>query len=188
MLEQKFDTINKNIRRLFKPRSRLDQHKKRIHTGIKCEYCGRANFEGDRLCCTICDNYNLCSECFSLSHCSKEHSIEHPCLLMVHPSENAASKECCSNAKLADMFEFYKDHDFNIVCNCCESKVMGIYFKCNKCYCTYLCYDCWLNKKQVTCFNDDDPHQMLVYRSKRLEKFDYKVERFFFFCFWESFC
>lgn len=180
MFEDTLDTFNKNVRRLFKSRSvRHDQHKKRIHTGIRCEVCGRANFEGDRLCCTICNNYNLCAECFSLSHCSKQHSIEHPCLLMVHPVENATTVETMRSSaltvKLADMVDFYKDHDFNIVCNCCEKKVMGIYFKCNKCYCTYLCYECWAGKKQSTCFNSSDPHQMLVYRSKRIEKFDYKV-------------
>lgn len=172
MLEEALDNFNKGVRRLFKSRSvRLDLHRKRIHLGITCDYCGKVNFEGDRLCCTICDNYNLCSECFCLKNCNKQHTIDHPCLLLVHPSDNAPF----SSAKLRDLADFYKDHDFNIVCNCCEKKIYGIYLKCNKCYCTYLCLECWGEKKQSECCNADEPHQMIVYKAKRLEKFDYKV-------------
>ena len=173
MFEDTLDTFNKNFRRIFKSRSvRLDFLRKRIHTGVKCDYCGRANFEGDRLCCTICNNHNLCSECFSLGNCNKDHLVEHPCVLIVHPVENPGAV----TFRLPDLVDFYKDHDFNIVCNCCEKKIMGVYFKCNKCYCTYLCHDCWSGKKQASCFEPEEPHQMIVYKSKRLEKFDYKVK------------
>lgn len=205
-LENTFETFNKSMRRIFRSRAvRVDALKKRIHKGVTCDQCGRENFEGDRLCCTICDNYNLCSECFCLSghSCchddhshsddqesnastsltssssssssaseSRRHSIDHPCLLVVHPVENSSS---CPMPKLTELVDFYKDHDFNIVCNCCEKKIIGVYFKCNKCYCTYLCYECWEGKKQHACFDSREPHQMIVFKSKRLEKYDYKV-------------
>lgn len=211
MLEDALDNLNKNFRKIFKYKTiRVENLKKRIHHGIKCDYCNRVNFEGDRLCCTICDNYNLCAECFALKNVNKSHNVSHPCLLMVHPhtghvgplevesrsdqgsvsssqaSESGSSSTktstatstndlCCARSKsvrfddfkLNNLINAYKDVDFNIMCNVCEKKIFGVYLKCNKCYCTYVCIGCWETKKH------DNSHQMIVYKSFRLEKFDY---------------
>ena len=37
----------------------------KIHKGINCSNCQRSNIKFERFHCLECDNYNLCSECFS---------------------------------------------------------------------------------------------------------------------------
>jgi hypothetical protein len=34
------------------------------HKSIKCDKCGSKNFEGIRYSCNMCDNYDLCENCF----------------------------------------------------------------------------------------------------------------------------
>ena len=46
----------------------------KIHKGINCNNCERKNIKGERFHCLICEDYNLCIECFNLGIHRKFHN------------------------------------------------------------------------------------------------------------------
>lgn len=44
-----------------------------VHHGISCRGCSTINFAGTRYKCMICNNYDLCSECFTASSAHRQH-------------------------------------------------------------------------------------------------------------------
>lgn len=120
-ISQNFKSIRRNS-----DYSVLDANIRRQHVGIKCNTCGNKDFYGDRFCCTVCPNYNLCSECFCTDSCSKKHELSHPCLMLTYPPERTNPELL----KLENLMEKYSEKDFNISCDHCEQRVLGeIYFE-----------------------------------------------------------
>lgn len=64
MCRQKWneDTLKKQIVKNMVHKQNLKSHK-----GINCNNCERKNIKGERFHCLICENYNLCVECFNLN-------------------------------------------------------------------------------------------------------------------------
>ena len=48
----------------------------KTHKGISCKNCDRKNIKGERFHCLLCDDYNLCIECFNLGIHKDFHSKE----------------------------------------------------------------------------------------------------------------
>mmetsp|Transcript_853 Transcript_853/g.2927 ORF Transcript_853/g.2927 Transcript_853/m.2927 type:complete len:816 (-) Transcript_853:2712-5159(-) len=46
------------------------------HTGIKCDACSTIPIQGERFKCTICADYNLCSNCFHYKSIHTQHSFD----------------------------------------------------------------------------------------------------------------
>ena len=44
-----------------------------VHHGISCRACSTMNFAGTRYKCMICNNYDLCSECFTAGSAHRQH-------------------------------------------------------------------------------------------------------------------
>ena len=44
-----------------------------VHHGISCRGCSTINFAGTRYKCMICNNYDLCSECFTAGSAHRQH-------------------------------------------------------------------------------------------------------------------
>jgi len=47
------------------------------HIGITCDVCGHLDFQGIRVKCQICQNYDLCGNCYQSEKCSLQHTTEH---------------------------------------------------------------------------------------------------------------
>jgi len=59
-----------------------------VHSNVTCDNCSRYPIVGARYKCTVCINYDLCSNCEALG----THDITHPLLKIVHPA-NSESQE-----------------------------------------------------------------------------------------------
>lgn len=132
---------------------------KRQHIGVQCDSCGVKDIIGDRFCCTICPNHNLCSECFCSKKIGKKHEINHPCILIVHPETSQTSH------RLETLVQENSMKDFNICCDLCDDEIKGVYIKCNGCYCVFMCLKC-------SKIHDKD-HAQILYKTVRLEKFHF---------------
>lgn len=132
----------------------------RSHLNVKCDYCKRPDIQGDRYCCTVCDNYNLCCECFCLNHINKSHEYNHPCVQLSYPVSDDSE-----SFKLDELVRQNADKYFNVDCSICYQKCMGVYIKCRQCYNTHYCYNCWKSERH------DPDHTCIVFTSNKLEFF-----------------
>ncbi|CAF1096011.1 unnamed protein product [Brachionus calyciflorus] len=118
--------LNSLKRRVSKVIKKIDNSQNsfpiRQHNGSHCESCGTKNIIGDLFCCTICADYNLCSECFCSKLTSKNHELNHPCLIVTHPSRPPQS------TRLDVLKETFKNKDFNISCDISYESKIRIFF------------------------------------------------------------
>lgn len=63
------DKLKKNIVKNMANKKNLKSHK-----GIACKNCDRKNIKGERFHCLICEDYNMCIECFNLGIHKNFHS------------------------------------------------------------------------------------------------------------------
>jgi len=57
-------------------------NKEAIHNGVRCDGCGISPIQGIRYKCSVCPNFDLCSNCESTG----KHPISHPLLKMIRPT------------------------------------------------------------------------------------------------------
>ncbi|KXJ81254.1 E3 ubiquitin-protein ligase KCMF1-like isoform X2 [Aedes albopictus] len=48
------------------------------HRGVSCDYCLDHNFTGIRYACLVCENYDLCEDCFGGRYSNLLHKPYHP--------------------------------------------------------------------------------------------------------------
>jgi hypothetical protein len=58
-----------------------------IHSQIICDICGKYPIIGIRYKCTICDNYDLCSNCKRNS--AGKHDVEHEMIIIDDPNDQS---------------------------------------------------------------------------------------------------
>ncbi len=155
----------KNFAGRVAPIKSRELNNKRIHEGIKCDHCKKVDFEGDRFCCTVCDKYNLCSECFCSSCVNKNHDYNHPCLLITYPIDQSSAK-AAQTAKIEELVKLHPEKNFGVDCSICTRKIKGVYLKCNKCYSKHFCYNCWKNERH------DKDHTLILFTSYKIDCFD----------------
>ena len=119
------------------------------HFGVTCDSCSSENIFGYRYLCAICEDYNLCSNCFEDRKQTKDHQLHHPLLLIRSPDTVSKLNNFLSllatglsslQAFLA-MYEVTHDH----TCNSCSNgqKIKGLLFICDDCRGFRICYKCY---------------------------------------------
>lgn len=139
--------------------------KMRTYVTTTCNFCEKANIDSDRYKCTLCDDYDLCSGCFSSARYNQNHKLNHPVLCIFGRLDVEEEKKLrVPNLLdyLANQFRNHKHSDAQ--CDQCNSDLIGIRLKCDACYNYDLCYKCWKTQKH------DQNHPMIVYVSDILRK------------------
>ena len=133
---------------------------RRIHSYTLCDFCKTDPIEGDRYCCTICDDYDLCSKCFCAGRHNKKHEPYHPCLCIPHEINMAEREKFISESRLHVLAKKYANNETNAICDLQprnRHELIGIRIKCDSCYDFDMCYECWSRKEH------DTSHPMLVF-------------------------
>ncbi|EDS42258.1 potassium channel modulatory factor 1 [Culex quinquefasciatus] len=60
-----------------------------IHSGIICDKCDTESIEGFRYACLVCEDYDLCTECYQKKSTSGDHLAFHPMLPILAPGDLA---------------------------------------------------------------------------------------------------
>lgn len=60
-----------------------------IHSGIVCDKCATDPIEGFRYACLVCEDYDLCTECYQKKSTSEDHRAFHPMLPILAPDDLA---------------------------------------------------------------------------------------------------
>lgn len=59
-----------------------DRFRNESHANTKCDSCSKEPIKGLRFKCDLCYDYNLCSNCFKTKKMSKDHSCDHPVIVI----------------------------------------------------------------------------------------------------------
>ena len=130
--------------------TRLVLGKLGCHFGIRCDSCQKKNFFGYRYKCAICDDYDLCSDCFEDRRQNADHQVYHPVKIIRSPD---------IYSKLGNLFSLglptlqevlcAKKVTHDVFCKSCanEEPIKGLLFICDDCRGYRLCYDCYKTGK-----------------------------------------
>lgn len=139
----------------------------RQHTGVQCNKCKKEDFTLDRYKCAVCNDYDLCGECFEKKKYDPPHSLNHPMVRFNGPNELFNETISRNNEiNLENFFKKFKDETHESVkCNGCDiGPIVGIRFKCYECYDYDLCYNCYKAEKET--LDHKKIHQLLIIANK----------------------
>jgi hypothetical protein len=115
------------------------------HANVECDACHQNPLLGTRFKCSLCDNYDLCSECED----KRVHPADHPLIKIPPPSviQAAEDKEAPNTHR-------------GVSCdNCSVGPIVGIRYKCTACHDFDLCAEC--EAKGVTVKDHLPSHPLL---------------------------
>ena len=124
--------------------------KLRCHLGITCDSCLRMNFFGYRYKCAVCDNYDLCSDCFEDRKQSGDHKTNHPLKVIRSPDVYSRFSTLFGlGLPILQLLLLEKNATHDVSCNSCDdgNPVKGILFICDDCRGYRLCYSCFEAEK-----------------------------------------
>ena len=150
---------------LNNPYDKINRTHRRIHSYTLCDFCKKNPIEGDRYCCTVCDDYDLCSKCFCSGRFNKSHKPFHPCLCIPHEVNKAEREKFMYESRLTTLALKYAHNENKAVCDLSltnKHNLRGIRIKCDSCYNFDMCYECWGKREH------DTSHPMVVFFSEIL--------------------
>lgn len=53
------------------------------HEAISCDFCKKSNFKGLRYKCLVCNDYDLCGNCYEAGNINLSHNLNHPMQCMI---------------------------------------------------------------------------------------------------------
>ena len=120
------------------------------HYGVTCDSCLTKNMFGYRYKCAVCDDYDLCTDCFEDRKESKKHQVHHPMQVIRSPDVYFHFRKLFKLG-LPNLQSYLCDNDVthDMVCNPCSKrqKVTGLLFICDDCRGYRLCYNCFKTGK-----------------------------------------
>lgn len=107
----------------------------------------------------MCDDYNLCSKCFSSGYHNRLHSPNHPCICVPRPLNPQENRQLNVESRLNNLIHT-RGYSSDVKCKMCLSdRLRGVHIKCDSCYKFDMCYECWSH-------NVHDPkHPMILFIS-----------------------
>ena len=120
------------------------------HFGVTCDACGQENMFGCRYRCSICDDYDLCCDCFEDRKESKTHKSNHPVKIIRSPDVYSKFRKLF-NLGLSNIQEYLcsKGLHHDVACTICDNrqKIKGLLFICDDCRGYRMCYNCYQERK-----------------------------------------
>lgn len=118
---------------------------------IICKLCKESDFQIYRYKCLICEDYNLCGDCFEKKQQDTEHKLEHPVVRFETPNELFGLKFDDTEINLLNFIELFQTtrHSGFKCDGCLMNPIQGIRFKCDQCHEFDLCLDCYWDKKST---------------------------------------
>ncbi|OCH89566.1 hypothetical protein OBBRIDRAFT_794149 [Obba rivulosa] len=121
-----------------------------IHGGVTCDACGKNGLVGVRHKCLVCEDFDLCSQCISSPSARVNHSASHPLFPIESPGDlrfyvQARDEHLCSIAPpVVDVPSQVPTPPVhrNILCDVCDSEIVGIRHKCLDCPDFDMCSKC----------------------------------------------
>jgi next to BRCA1 gene 1 protein len=111
-----------------------------------CDACEKDRIRGDRYKCLVCIDYDLCGECFERGRETEQHLTDHALAHFKIPGELFGEKIQNANREVTlAVFEqrfANEKHGEHVVCDGCESAIVGLRLKCDACYNYNLCVKC----------------------------------------------
>lgn len=123
-----------------------------VHFSVTCDSCEAKDFSSKRYKCLMCDDYDLCENCFKTRRTSLEHKLDHPMVRYDKPDQilDLDMKEIqkLDELKLESLAEILKnDIHSSIDCRVCKKKPLtGVRLKCDTCFDYSLCLECFGRK------------------------------------------
>ena len=143
------------------------------HHGVICDACSKENIFGYRYKCAICEDYDLCSNCFEDRKQSGDHRINHP-LFLIRVPEIVSTFGLLFSAGLQPLQEYLCRNNIvhDHICISCNhrEKIKGLLLICDDCRGYRLCYNCYKSEKVVK--THERYHCLLVQTIAK----DYKIE------------
>ena len=163
------DTGVEQLTRLFE---RMLLVKIGCHSNITCDSCHVKNFFGYRYKCSVCDDYDLCSNCFEDRKESGLHKSNHPLKVIRSPDVSSKYGKIFSLG-LPKLQVFLSQHSVihDASCKSCNNgeKIKGLLFICDDCRGYRLCYNCFKIGKATE--NHEKSHCLLI----RIAPRDYQI-------------
>ena len=120
------------------------------HYGINCDACSKANIFGHRYKCAVCDEYDLCSDCFEDRKQTKNHKANHP-LQVIRSPELFSKIGQLLKLGLASLQDHLSENsiEHQHSCKTCNGNqpIRGLMFICDDCRGYRLCYNCYKTGK-----------------------------------------
>jgi hypothetical protein len=111
-----------------------------VHEGVRCDSCGTMPILGVRHKCTVCEDYDLCGNCFA----KKDHDPSHIFLCIRRPGHlNPAHVPCLYPEGWRSTSVFRGNTHVGIRCSHCGLfPVVGVRYRCENCPDYNLCEKC----------------------------------------------
>ena len=116
------------------------------HRQTQCDSCQKSDFFGFRYKCAVCENYDLCSDCFEERKTSQDHEKNHPMILL----EKFERVSQIPDLEKTNWISWDRGTVHNFSCNPCANMIpiKGLAIVCDDCKGGYrMCYDCYSNGK-----------------------------------------
>lgn len=151
------------------------------HHECPCNFCSKANFIGYRYRCLVCDDYNLCSECYENKRTNQSHKIRHLMVRYDDPDTLFGRRVTPSQVSLNYFVNTYATeiHE-DLKCSDCGMEPMkGVRIKCETCHNYDACYECYeKNRLNELASHDYENHQVLLIAKEvclRVDKNDIEI-------------
>lgn len=135
---------------------------------VNCNICQIRIYDDYRYKCLVCDNYNLCSECFESEKTSHGHSIGHPVVRFNEPGclfEKKVRDD--REVTLANLEKQYAGtmHETKQCSMCNQNPILGLRFSNYNHKNHNLCSSCFKSKsnsKQFVVFGNSSLLRLLI--------------------------
>ncbi|XP_047131757.2 dual specificity mitogen-activated protein kinase kinase dSOR1 [Hydra vulgaris] len=167
-IDNLFDVLNDLVHNIF-----LDANKygyfsiySPAHQYVQCDACNKINFVVDRYKCLVCEDYDLCGECFESRKISLPHVKGHPMVRYSGPKEIFGEEIEAENVTLDSFKNKFYGVEHEVTCDGCNTHpIFGLRFKCDECINFDLCYKCFTKKIDIG--NHKVEHSLLLSYSIR---------------------
>lgn len=118
-----------------------------ISHNCSCDSCKISNFKGSRFKCSLCPNFNLCSECFNHDRIGTNqltHRLNHPMICIEDPACSFSDIPDINKLDLKGLRKIFLSSVHDVNCSgCSKQKIKGLFFKCKKCENINVCLECY---------------------------------------------